>query len=506
MVVATTRKDGIGYKGELPWKSIPRDIEHYLRIINWKTTTKYSNPFSYFYQSKVSSASKQTTFEEKRNALIVGRATWDSIPPSHRPIKTHLNIMLGKGGDGVKTAGSVAEALEMAEKDPSVHEIIVIGGEVVYTEAMKLHSRCKAIFKTRVNKDFPCDRFFPAIPPEHFALAHVSKTYSCLNADGSSIPFDFAFYVNPMLAAQGYDCIDLSLLELYPKHEEMQYLELVKKVIEEGNEKKDRTGTGTKSLFGSVMRFDLTESFPLLTTKSVYWKGVVEELLWFLRGSTNANELSKQGVKIWDGNGSREFLDKVGLTHREVGDLGPIYGFQWRHFGAPYTTMHEDYGNKGVDQLRTLLDRIRKAPDDRRMLMTAWNPAALGEMALPPCHVLCQFYVAGDRLSCAMYQRSADLGLGVPFNVASYSLLTHILAKASNKKPGEFVYILGDTHVYKNHIEPLKEQLQRYPNPFPVLRIKKELSDVKSIEELALDDFVLEEYTPHPKIKMELSC
>jgi len=509
MVVATTRKNGIGYKGKLPWKSIPRDMEHYKRIINWKTTTRYANPFSYLYQANIPNTREKIVVKGKRNALIMGKTTWDSLPSSSKSTSTHLNIIIDKQkhtADNVKVTDSIVSALDVAEKDPSIHEVIVIGGESVYNQAMKVSERCKAIFKTRVCKDFVCDKFFPEIPLEHFKLVHISKTYSCIDIDGMPIPFDFTFYVNSKLIDQGYDCIDQSFLELYPKHEEMQYLELVKKVIEEGNEKKDRTGTGTNSLFGSMMRFDLTESFPLLTTKSVYWKGVVEELLWFLRGHTNAKQLEEQGVKIWNANGSREYLDRVGLTQREEGDLGPIYGFQWRHFGAPYKTMHDTYKNQGVDQLADLLYKIKNTHDDRRMIMIAWNPAALKEMALPPCHLLSQFYVADNKLNCMMYQRSADLGLGVPFNIASYSLLTHILANATGKKAGEFVHILGDTHVYKNHIDPLKVQLQRYPNPFPILNVKKKLSDLKSIEELAFNDFELKEYTPHPKIKMELSC
>ena len=510
IVAAATRKNGIGYKGGLPWKSIPEDMKHYRKLIAWNIKTETSSSFPYFYQSVLTQKNEKIILKGKRNAVIMGKGTWDSLPPKTKPYKENLNIVLSKenlhNSDNLKSASSFLNALEIAERDPSVNEIFIIGGQNVYEQAISFHNRCKAIYLTRVWKDFKADKYFPIIPNEKFSLVHVSKTHSCTDTDGSPIPFDFTFYVNKEQASQGINCIDKSVLEQYPKHEEMQYLELVKKVMEKGNRKNDRTGTGTNSLFGSMMRFDLTQSFPMLTTKSVYWKGVVEELLWFLRGRTNANELSKKGVKIWDGNGSREYLDNVGLKNREVGDLGPIYGFQWRHFGTPYKTMHDDYSSKPVDQLASILDKIKNTPDDRRIIMTAWNPAALKEMALPPCHILSQFYVAGNRLSCMMYQRSADIGLGVPFNIASYSLLTHILAKATGREVGEFVHILGDTHVYNNHFEPLKEQLKRYPNPFPILRIKKKLSDTKSIEELNIEDFELKEYVSHPKIKMELSC
>lgn len=179
------------------------------------------------------------------------------------------------------------------------------------------------------------------------------------------------------------------------------------------------------------MRFDLEHGFPLLTTKNVFWRGVVEELLWFVRGETNGNLLSAKNIRIWEGNGSREYLDSIGLSDREVGDLGPVYGFQWRHFGAEYKTMRDDYENKGVDQLRNVIELIRKEPDSRRIVMSAWNPVDMGKMALPPCHVMSQFYVKDGKLSCLMFQRSADMGLGVPFNIASYSLLTCILAEVA---------------------------------------------------------------------------
>merc|ERR1712038_535228 len=241
---------------------------------------------------------------------------------------------------------------------------------------------------------------------------------------------------------------------------EYQYLDAIREVIEKGVHSGDRTGVGTRSMFGKMMRFSLQKTFPLLTTKRVFWRGVAEELLWFVRGDTNGKHLSDKGIKIWDGNGSREFLDKRGLSHREEGDLGPVYGFQWRHFGAKYVDMHTDYTGQGVDQLAECIRLIKENPTDRRILLSAWNPADLGKMALPPCHMFCQFYVAEGKLSCLMYQRSADMGLGVPFNIASYSVLTLMMAQ-----------------VYNNHIEPLKQQLERTPRPFPVLRLNPDVKD-----------------------------
>merc|ERR1712216_523784 len=278
--------------------------------------------------------------------------------------------------------------------------------------------------------------------------------------------------------------------------------DMIEDVIENGVRRGDRTGTGTISKFGCQMRFDLRRSFPLLTTKRVFWRGVAEELIWFVKGCTSAKELQDKDIHIWDGNGSREILDKRGLSHREEGDLGPVYGFQWRHFGAEYKDMHADYTGQGVDQLAECVRKIKEDPTDRRIIMSAWNPADLNKMALPPCHMFCQFYVANGELSCLMYQQSCDMGLGVPFNIASYSLLTCMMAQVCGLKPGDFVHSMGNTHVYKNHVEPLKAQLERNPRPFPILKIKRDVAD---IDDFKSEDFELLGYNPHGKIAMDMA-
>lgn len=284
--------------------------------------------------------------------------------------------------------------------------------------------------------------------------------------------------------------------------EEMQYINLVRQIIEKGQTKSDRTGVGTMSIFGAQMRFDLRKHFPLLTTKRVFWRAVAEELFWFVNGCTDAKLLQAKRVGIWDGNASREFLDAQGHSARETGDLGPIYGFQWRHFGATYVDCHYDYTGNGVDQLKDVIETIKSNPDSRRIIMSAWNPADLSKMALPPCHVMCQFYVHNGELSCQLYQRSCDMGLGVPFNIASYALLTVMIAHVCKLKPGDFIHTLGDSHVYMNHIEPLKEQLQRDPKPFPTVKITREVSD---ITQFCTEDFLLEGYEPHGPIKMQMA-
>ena len=228
----------------------------------------------------------------------------------------------------------------------------------------------------------------------------------------------------------------------------------------------------------------------------------MEELLWFIRGSTNSNELHDKGVNIWDANGSREFLDNLGFQHRQTGDLGPVYGFQWRHFGADYADMASDYSGQGVDQLAEVVNLIKNDPQSRRIILSAWNPRAQTLMALPPCHVISQFYVEKGKLSCLMFQRSGDMGLGVPFNVASYSLLTCMIAQVCQLGRGEFVHVIGDTHVYRNHVEPLRTQLDRHPLPFPVLKLNP---GVMNIEQFDTGDIVLENYNKHPKIHMDMA-
>ena len=262
---------------------------------------------------------------------------------------------------------------------------------------------------------------------------------------------------------------------------EQQYLDLLAQVLQTGARKGDRTGTGTLSLFGWQMRFALQESFPLLTTKKLHLKSIIYELLWFLRGETNVKWLQERGVTIWD-----EWADADG-------ELGPVYGHQWRHWQAP---------GRSIDQIAQVVESIRRNPDSRRHLVTAWNPAEVERMALPPCHVLFQFYVAEGRLSCQLYQRSADLFLGVPFNIASYTLLTLMVAQVTGLQPGEFVHTLGDAHLYLNHVEQAREQLTRAPRPFPRMRLNPA---VKDLDGFRYEDFTLEGYEPYPAIKAPIA-
>ncbi len=256
-----------------------------------------------------------------------------------------------------------------------------------------------------------------------------------------------------------------------------QYIDLINRVLNEGTFKEDRTGTGTLSVFGHQMRFNLEEGFPLLTTKKLHLKSIIYELLWFLQGSTNVKYLQEHGVRIWN-----EWAD-------ENGELGPVYGHQWRSW--------PDYNGGTIDQIANVVEMIKKTPDSRRLIVSAWNVAEVDQMALPPCHTLFQFYVADGRLSLQLYQRSADIFLGVPFNIASYALLLMMVAQVAGLKAGDFVHTLGDAHIYKNHLEQVKIQIQRNPRPLPTMKINPEVKDLFSFQ---YDDFSLENYDPHPHI------
>lgn len=295
-----------------------------------------------------------------------------------------------------------------------------------------------------------------------------------------------------------------ALKSVYKDHYENQYLELIRNIIEEGSLEQGRNGN-TYVVIGSSMYFSLENGIiPLLTTKKVAWKTCLKELLWFVRGQTNNKILTEQKCNIWKGNASREFLDSRGLQHLKEDDLGPVYGHQWRHFNAKYTTCNEDYTNKGVDQLQYIIDALKdpEQRSSRRLVLSAWNPEQLNEMALPPCHILVQFNVTrGNKLSCSMYQRSGDVGLGVPFNIASYSFLTHLLAKHCDLEASEFIYHIGNAHIYDDHLEPLKEQINRVPKPFPKLELCEKH---ENIEDYNLEDFKISNYEYHETIKMKM--
>lgn len=348
-------------------------------------------------------------------------------------------------------------------------------------------------------------------PKSSETIDEIVKSNYCNNVILSArnvIDMKYSFPYAPYILYENYteitNPIDNLIIFSRKNKEEYQYLNLIKKILSEGKRKSNRTGVDTLSIFGNMMRFSLKDGrIPVLTTKRTFWKGIVEELLWFLRGETSSESLSKRGVKIWNPHGTREALDLRGLRNREVGDLGPVYGFQWRHFGADYIDCHTDYTGQGVDQIQMILQTLKTDPNSRRMVLTAWNPTVLHEMALPPCHIMAIFNVTDGCLNCMVTQRSADVGLGVPFNIASYSLLVFIMSHLSGIPPGELVYTTADTHIYENHVQQLEIQSQRTPEPFPFIRINAR-TDVKP-EDIHCEDIVLLDYVPCESLPMPVA-
>ncbi|ELA48329.1 thymidylate synthase [Vavraia culicis subsp. floridensis] len=286
--------------------------------------------------------------------------------------------------------------------------------------------------------------------------------------------------------------------------EEKAYLNLIEHVIAHGIRKEDRTGTGTISLTGQVLRFSLeNNAFPLLTTKKTAYDLILKELLFFVKAQTDNKILTSQNVNIWNANSTDEFFKQYGIN-RPAGDLGPIYGFQWRHFGAPYKTSSDNYDGQGIDQLQNIIDEIKRDKNSRRLIVSAWNPLCIKEMALPPCHTMYHIVILNDKITLILYQRSGDMGLGVPFNIASYSILAAMIGYMTGYELGEFVHVIGDAHVYSNHVDALKTQLKREPYEFPKLYIRPKRK-IERIEDFEYEDFELEGYRHYEKITMKMA-
>lgn len=500
LIVAVGKNDAIGDGSKLPWNSIKEDMD--------------------FFRTQTTNLASKTAVPSAqcRNAVVMGRKTWESIPPQFRPLSKRLNVVLTEkctreqlladlSPENQKKIevensllvihGGLEEALKQLVQPPydvAVETVYCIGGSRVYAEALRspVVDHLQTVYITRVDlSPESCTCFFH-FPPE--------------KNEGSIDDIEWVVEKAEKKATTAEGGIGYQMFKYVQRNrEEEQYLSLIRHILENGVTKEDRTGIGTKSVFGAQMRFNLRGGrLPLLSTKRVFWRGVCEELLWFLSGETNAKLLSEKDIHIWDGNGSRDFLDSRGLHDNEEMDLGPVYGFQWRHFGAEYSNCHANYDNKGVDQIKRIVETLRNNPNDRRILLSAWNPAAIDKMALPPCHIFAQFYVHPEKkeLSCQLYQRSCDMGLGVPFNIASYAFLTILLAKASGLQPGELVHVLGDAHVYLNHVEPLQKQLKRVPRAFPSLVFKNERD---FLEDYTFEDVEVIDYRPYPIIKMDMA-
>jgi dihydrofolate reductase/thymidylate synthase len=458
IIAAVDKFYGIGINNRLPWKKLKYDMQYFQNI------TTSNLPF-------------------KQNAVIMGRNTWESIPHKYRPLPNRKNIVisstLADGGNATVKA-SLDSALECCN---DVDDIYVIGGSQLYKEALG-HPGLENLYLTHIDKEYNCDTFFPI-------------TDDIIKNDFNVIKEDI---VNPTT----HELVDNQLsFNKYKKklNGEVQYLNLLNKILKYGDKRMTRNAT-TLSLFGESLKFDCSKGFPLLTTKKVFFRGIVEELLFFLKGDTNSKILSNKKVKIWDLNTNRKFLDDRGLKHYEEGDMGPMYGWNWRHFGATYKGMDHDYINQGYDQLQNVIKLIKEDPTSRRIMMTTFDPSKIDESVLAPCHgLIVQFYVRDGKLDLNMYQRSVDTFLGLPFNIASYALLLHVISKITNYRPGVMTFSLGDIHVYESHIKAIKTQLARTPYHLPELVINK---DVINLEDLEYGDFELKNYKCHPGIKAKM--
>lgn len=455
VIVAFAAKGfGIGCGGGLPWH-IPEDLARFRKLT-------------------------------EGGVVVMGRRTWESIPAEKRPLKGRLNVVVTN--DPSKYEGDASDSVvftTMDEIDNIIKEkekVFIIGGEALYKKYVGIANK---IYATVVEGEYACDRFFPICG---FGTSYEIEEYSPVQKSGDTV-YRYITYK--------YDCN-------YLVKGDFEYIMNMYKIICSGKERDDRTGVGTISKFGVNFRFDISKTIPLLTTKFVPFKTVLKELLFFLQGKTDSKVLEDQGVGIWKANTTREFLDGRGLTGYREGDMGPMYGFNWRHFGAEYKGCDVAVEG-GYDQLEALIDGLKKDPYSRRHMITTFNPATVSQSVLAPCHgIITQFYVDNGGLSCQVYCRSSDSFLGLPFNIASYAIMTYIIAKKTGLKPDNLIVVSGDCHIYKNHIEQVKQQLERATLPSPILRVDDSVAE-KSFDDITLDDFELVGYLHHPAIKAPMA-
>lgn len=459
-IVTLSKNNGIGNLNSLPWK-LNEDI------LFLKTITK-------------------------NNIVVMGKKTYDdTIPIEYKLLKDRLNIVLTHNPDLYDNNEHLIYTdytkiyTILKEHSLSYCNVFIIGGSSIYE---MFFYQINTLYITYIDKYYETDQYFPKITYD-FKLTvnsrnHWSNSEECF--------YRFMKYER----SSTYNSYTFDII----------YKNLMSKIIDSNDIRQNRTGIDTLSIFGEQLSFNIDKYVPLLTTKRVAWKSCIEELLWFMRGDTDANILKQKKVHIWDGNSSREFLDNVGLNHLKEGDCGANYSFQWRYFGQEYVNCETKYEkNTSFDQIENIIHLLKTDPFSRRIFLSAWNPMDLDKTVLPPCHVSVQFYVDNNRgLSCHMYQRSCDVFLGLPFNIFSYTVLTYILAKKCDMTPKKLIISLGDTHIYTNHIEQVKEQLQRSILTYPILNISDNVKD-KTIEDININDFELIGYFPHNSIKAPMA-
>jgi dihydrofolate reductase/thymidylate synthase len=468
LIVAIDSKNGIGKDRTLPWKC-PNDLNYFKKI-----------------------TSEVPIESTKQNVVVMGKNTWDSIPERFRPLKDRINVVLSRTVEETTPAemdlenviffNSIDKVFSFVEEyKKKINKTFIIGGNSIYDSFLKT-KQISTLYISKIKGDFDCDTFFPIKYLEWYRKVYSEHDYS----KDLNVQFERYEYINK---------------------DEENYLSLLKNIMETGDIRQDRTKIGTKSKFGCVLKWDLTDgTMPILTTKRTFFRGIAEELFWFLSGSTDARKLQERGVGIWNGNSSREFLDSRGLHHLEAGDIGAGYGFQLRHFGAEYTNCNADYAGKGFDQLQYVVDTIRIDPHSRRILFSYWNPAAMDTTSLMPCHLMYQFYINTDRktISCNLYQRSSDFFLANSFNVVSAVILTHMIGKLTGYTPDKLNHMMGDTHIYQNHITQCETQLSRIPTCFPKFRINPK-NEIKTITDFTIEDLELICYFPQAGIKAPMA-
>ena len=456
IILAHDDEYGIGKDGTVPWNH-PEDLKLFKNVTTGCT-------------------------------LIVGKVTWNGLGNQVRKNiqKERKIIVISRDSDSVfpphvlenfVITDSYESAITLALADETT--IYIIGGAMVYDQAIN-DERVTGCLVTRVSGNYACDTHIPFIRDK---LKSDWNIFNKMYLDDKN-KCQFTMYSR--------------------KHQEYNYLSILRDIMVSGTEMSDRTGIGIKSVFGRQLRFDCSDRFPLLTTKKMFRKGIIEELLWFIKGSTDSKILEDKGVNIWRGNTSREYLDSHGFPDRAEGDIGPGYGHQWRHWNAPYTDCNTDYSGSGIDQLNDCIKRIENEKltnvHDRRNIMIAWNPEQIDNMSLPPCHVLVQFYLCDNELSLHMYQRSADMFLGVPFNIASYALLLNLVAAHTQCKPKDLIMSFGDCHIYSNHYSAVELQLVNEPKVFPRLKLDK-----CNIFEIEYGDIHFEGYESHDAIRAPMA-
>jgi dihydrofolate reductase / thymidylate synthase len=480
IIVAYSKKTlGIGKENRLPWN--------------------LKGDMAYFKKKTIS-----LDINYPKNSVIMGRNTWESIPEQFRPLERRNNIVISNSGkiksekEGCIIASSLEDALKIA-KNLNSHQAFIIGGAKLYSEAIH-HPKVQTLYVTEVYDTYECDTFFPDFKKEcesnPYIMTHVSP-FQCNN----QIYYRFMKYYRK------------SILETDPRGNvpwvnkvEKNALDSMRQIVETGQERIDRTGIGTRSLFGMQWKYDLSDTFPIWTSKRIFFRAIFEELKLYITGKTDNRILQDEQIYIWDGNTTREFLDKRGLTHYKEGDMGETYGFNMRHFGAEYKGCEHDYTGQGYDQLQNVLDLIKNDPSSRRMLITLWNPSTTHKASLPACMFQYQFYVneQDKRLNLQVYLRSSDYFLANNWNVCTGALLVHLICnlKDIDLTPGELTVVTGDTHIYLSHLEAVAENLKREPRPFPKLHINK---PTDNLADYVFSDIKLIDYCPYPNIRAEMA-